>query len=136
MPRAIDSVTALFDALADFDQTAIAAVLHDDLRFEMPYEPGPPVLDKAGLQQMLAIVTTSFQRFRLNIVETIEGADPERVVVRYEGDCLSTDGSFIFQNDYIGVFTVTDGQIKDVREYANPMISGRMYQQLAASQQA
>jgi hypothetical protein len=31
---------------------------------------------------------------------------------------------------------VTDGQIRDVLEYANPVISGRMYEQLAASQQA
>jgi ketosteroid isomerase-like protein len=136
MPRAIDTVIALFDALADFDHSAIAATLHEDLRFEMPFEPGAPVLDKAGLQQMLLVVTTSFQRFRLNVVETIEGADPARVVARYKGDCLSMDGSVSYQNDYIGAFTVADGQIAEVREYANPMISARMYEELAAVQQA
>lgn len=129
-------MSALFDALADFDHSAIGAILHEDLRFEMPFEPGAPALDKAGLQQMLIVVTASFQRFRLNIVETIEGADPARLVVRYKGDCLSTDGSVTFCNDYIGVFTVADGQIREVREYANPVISGRMYEELAAAQQA
>ena len=50
MPHAIDSVNALFDALAIFGHAAIAAVLQGDLRFEMPFKPGATVLDELGLQ--------------------------------------------------------------------------------------
>jgi uncharacterized protein len=135
MAPAIDTVTALFDALAGFDHAAIAATLHEDLRFEMPFEPGAPSLDKDGLQQMLVAVSALFQRFRLNVVETIEAADPAQVIVRYVGDCLSTDGSVSYQNDYIGVFTVRDGHLTAVREYANPLLSARLYEELAATQQ-
>jgi hypothetical protein len=51
MPSAVETVIALFDALARFDNAAIAAVLHDDLRYDLPFGPDMPTLDKAGLQQ-------------------------------------------------------------------------------------
>jgi uncharacterized protein len=132
MSSPVETVRALFNALARFDNAAIAAVLHDGLRYELPFEPDMPTLDKAGLLRMLMDVTASFQRFEMNIVETIEAADPQRVVVRYDGDCLSKDGSVSYCNNYIGLFTVVDGQITETLEYANPLVAREMFEQLSA----
>lgn len=133
-PSAVETVAALFDAIARFDTATVAGILHNDLRHELPFEPGMPTLDKPGLLETVAGLATMFQRFELNIVETIETADPQRAVVRYDGDCLSNDGSVSYCNNYIGLFTVTDGQISEIREYANPLISRRMFEQLSAMQ--
>jgi ketosteroid isomerase-like protein len=78
-------------------------------------------------------VAALFQRFEMNIVETIETADPQRVVIRYDGDCLSKDGSVSYCNSYIGSFTVVGGQIAQILEYANPLVAGRMFEQLSAN---
>lgn len=132
MGSAAEAVTAFFNALGRFDSAAIAAVLHDDLRFERPWEPETPALDKASLQQKLTGIADLFQRFDMNIVETIEAADPRRVVVRYDGDCLSKDGSLSYCNNYIGTFTVVDGRIAQISEYTNPLLATRMSEELGA----
>ena len=131
MSSAIETVTAIFDAVARFDDAAIDGLLHDDLHYELPFQSDMPNLDKDGLQQQLVGVSALFQRFEMNIVETIEATDPQRVVVRYDGDCLSKDGSVSYCNNYIGSFTVIGAQIAQILEYANPLVAKRMFEQLS-----
>src|SRR5687768_5062698 len=105
MPSAVETVTALFEAVRRRDTDAVLAALHDDLQFELPFERGAPKLDKPGFGRMFGGIAAGFQRFDMNIVEVIEGADPSRVVARYDGDCLSNDGSVSYQNNYVALFT-------------------------------
>ena len=132
MSNPAHTVRRLFDALGALDIATVRTLLSEDLHFELPFERGAPTLDKAGLERLFTGLFASFSRFDLNIVEVIECADPARVVVRYTGDCLSSDGAVTYANSYIGLFTVTGGQVAQWCEYTNPVLTRRMNEQLNA----
>ncbi len=125
-------VRATLDAVSALDTEAVLASLHHDYVFELPYERGMGPLDKNGMARLLAGLAESFHRFTMNIVEIVESVDPELLVVRYEGDCLSKDGTVKYRNSYVGFFSFTDGLISGWREYANPVLTRKMNERLAA----
>jgi ketosteroid isomerase-like protein len=110
----------------------VRRLLADDLRFELPFERGNPVLDKTALVRLFTGLFESFSRFDLHIAELIECADSTQLVVRYDGDCLSRDGAVTYANKYLGLFRVARGQVVGWREYANPVLTRRMNEKLGA----
>jgi ketosteroid isomerase-like protein len=119
-------------AISMLDADAALAGLHPELAFELPYEKSVPPLDLGGFTGLLRGLADNFQRFTMTVVEVVECVDPSVLVLRYEGDCLSADGSVVYRNSYVAFLDFDDGLIRRWREYDNPVLSRRMNEQLKA----
>jgi uncharacterized protein len=122
--RAIDGISAL-------DLDAVLAELHDDVRFELPYEEAVPDSGRDGIRDLLASMFVMFGKFTMTLTDIYDLLDPNMVVARYRGDALGRDKPVVYQNDYLGVFEFRDGKITLWREYDNPAISGAMIAKFA-----
>jgi uncharacterized protein len=122
--RAMAGISAL-------DLDAVLAELHDDVRFELPYEEAVPDSGRDGIRDLLASMFVMFGKFDMTVTDIYELLDPNMVVARYRGDALGRDKPVVYQNDYIGVFEFRDGKITLWREYDNPAISGAMIAKFA-----
>ncbi len=120
------------EAISRLDVEAALACVHPDLAFELPYEKAVPTLDRAGFTELLGGLRSNFGSFDMALVEVVEALDPTVLVVRYDGDCLSLDGSVRYRNRYVAFLDFTDGLIRRWREYDNPVLSRRMNEQLGA----
>jgi ketosteroid isomerase-like protein len=127
----LDVLREALAALARLDTDGMIARTHPSLSFELPYERNA-VLDRDGFAAMVGGMIANFQRFEMTIVEVIETADPDRLVARYEGDCLSKDGAVAYRNSYLAIVDFTDGLISRWREYANPLLTQKMNRALGA----
>jgi uncharacterized protein len=114
--RAMDGISAL-------DLDAVLAELHDQVRFELPYEEAVPDSGRDGIRDLLASMFVMFQKFDMTVTDIYDLLDPNMVVARYRGDALGRDKPVVYQNDYLGVFEFRDGKITLWREYDNPMVS-------------
>jgi ketosteroid isomerase-like protein len=132
--RAVHTATATraLAAISRLDIPAAIAETHPDLVMELPYEKAVAPMDRERFGQLLTGLAGSFQRFSMEIVEVIPALDPSTLVIRYDGDCLSNDGSVSYRNNYIAIMNFTDGLISRWREYDNPVISRKMNERLAA----
>jgi ketosteroid isomerase-like protein len=122
--RAMAGISAL-------DLDAVLAELHDDVRFELPYEEAVPDSGRDGIRDLLASMFVMFGKFDMTVTDIYELLDPNMVVARYRGDALGRDKPVVYQNDYLGVFEFRDGKITLWREYDNPAISGAMIAKFA-----
>jgi ketosteroid isomerase-like protein len=114
--RAMDGINAL-------DLDVVIGELHDDARFELPYEDAVPDSGRDGIRDLLASMFVMFQKFDMTITDIYDLLDPNLLVARYRGDALGRDKPVVYQNDYLGVFEFRDGRISLWREYDNPMVS-------------
>jgi ketosteroid isomerase-like protein len=126
------TATRALGAISRMDFPAALAETHPELVFEVPYEKALTTMDREGLGALLTGLARNFQRFTMEIVEVIPALDPTTLVVRYDGDCLSNDGSVPYCNNYLAIMDFTDGLISRWREYDNPVISRKMNERLAA----
>jgi ketosteroid isomerase-like protein len=90
------------------------------------------VLDRAGFAELLRGLRRAFESFSVTVIETVPAEDPDTLVLRYRGDARSADGEFSYRNDYLGMLYFADGLIRHWREYANPVLTRRMNERLAA----
>jgi ketosteroid isomerase-like protein len=130
--RNLELATRTFEALSRLDVDGVAAGLHPELVFELPYEKVVPLLDRAGFVELLHGLRRTFESFSVTVIETVPGEDPDTVVLRYRGDARSADGQVSYRNDYLGMLYFADGLIRHWREYANPVLTRRMNERLAA----
>ena len=128
----LTTVNRTFAALSRLDIPAALAGTHPDVVVEVPFEKGLPRMDQEAFGGLLSGLARNFQRFTMEIVEVIPALDPSTLVIRYDGDCLSNDGSVTYRNNYIAIMEFTDGLISRWREYDNPVISRKMNERLAA----
>jgi ketosteroid isomerase-like protein len=126
------TATRALAAISRLDIPAAVAQTHRDLVFELPYEKAVAPMDRDRLGELLTGLARNFQRFEMEIVEVVPALDPATLVIRYDGDCLSNDGTVTYRNNYIAIMNFTDGLISRWREYDNPVISRRMNERLAA----
>lgn len=126
------TATRALAAISRLDIPAALAETHADLVMELPYEKAVAPMDRRRFGELLTGLAGSFQRFSMEIVEVIPALDPATLVIRYDGDCLSNDGSVSYRNNYIAIMDFTDGVISRWREYDNPVISRKMNERLAA----
>jgi uncharacterized protein len=122
--RAMDGIGAL-------DLDAVLAELHDDIRFELPYEEAVPDSGQDGIRDLLASMFVMFGKFDMTLTDIYDLVDPNMLVARYRGDALGRDKPVVYQNDYLGVFEFRDGKITLWREYDNPAVSGAMIAKFA-----
>ncbi len=122
--RAMDGISAL-------DLDAVIGELHDDVRFELPYEDAVPDSGSDGIRDLLASMFVMFGKFDMTLTDIYELLDPNMLVARYRGDALGRDKPVAYRNDYLGVFEFRDGRISLWREYDNPMVSAAAIAKLA-----
>ncbi len=122
--RAMDGINAL-------DLDAVIGELHDDARFELPYEDAVPDSGRDGIRDLLASMFVMFSKFDMTVTDIYDLVDPNMLVARYRGDALGRDKPVVYQNDYLGVFEFRDGRISLWREYDNPMVSAAAIAKLA-----
>ncbi|SOX56539.1 nuclear transport factor 2 family protein [Mycobacterium ahvazicum] len=123
--RAMDGISAL-------DLDAVLAELHDDVRFELPYEDAVPDSGRDGVRELLGSMFVMFGKFTVTLTDIYDLLDPNMLVARYRGDALGRDKPVVYQNDYLGVFEFRDGKITLWREFDNPMVSAAMVAGFAA----
>ena len=126
------TATRALAAISRLDIPAALAETHPELVVELPFEKAVPPMDQARFGGLLTGLAQNFQRFDMEIAEAIPALDPATLVLRYDGDCLSNDGTVTYRNNYISIMNFTDGLISRWREYDNPVISRRMNERLAA----
>lgn len=120
--RHVEVVRRAMGALTALDVDGVARCVHEDLRFQLPYERSVPDLDKAGFLELLRTTSfTLYRQFTITLTHVYDLTDDDTLVARYAGDCIGHDG-VRYANDYVGIFTFRDGLIADWREYDNPMI--------------
>lgn len=74
---------------------------------------GPDMILKfmARIEEFFEIVSRPEPR----IVETTNGA-----VAEYQGDMVCRENGNIYKQDYVAIVEISDGAIKEVREYYDP----------------
>jgi uncharacterized protein len=123
--RAMDGIGAL-------DLDAVVRELHDDLRFELPYESAVPDSGQDGIRELLGSMFVMFKQFTITLTDIYDLLDPNMLVARYRGNALGRDKPVAYRNDYIGVFEFRDGLITLWREFDNPMVSAAMVAEFGA----
>ena len=116
-------VRALLAALTAHDLRAVLACIHDDGVVELPYERTVPTLSKTSLATLLVSLFELYRQFDIRLTHIYDLRDPDTLIARYEGDCIGRLDDIPYANNYIAVFTFSDGLISSWREYDNPMIS-------------
>ena len=69
------------------------------------------------------------------VAELFELVDPEILIARYEGACLSTEG-VRYDNSYLAIFEFAEGRIRRWCEYDDPTVSAASMAAHAAAMQA
>jgi len=97
-------------------------IYHEDVVMTLMYSPeghthtleGPDTILRfmARIEQFFEIVSRPAPR----IVETSNGA-----LAEYQGDMICKENGNVYKQDYVAVAEITDGKIKTVREYYDPI---------------
>ncbi|MCW2630703.1 nuclear transport factor 2 family protein [Mycobacterium sp.] len=116
-------LTRAMAAIGQLDVDAVLAELHDDVIMQLPYEEAVPDMDKAGFGELLKVMFTMYKQFDITVKDIFELVDPDRLVARYDGDCIGRDKDVRYANRYIGVFTFRDGKMTLWCEYDNPLLT-------------
>ena len=125
---------ALLEAISNLAVDDLAAVLHDDLCFEVPYEEDIPALDRAGMLDRFRVVVPCFERFTLTLTSVHEMVDPDVLVAEYDGECPLRTSGFVYRNRYISVIAFRDGKIVQWREHDNPLEFARLHEALSSTE--
>lgn len=110
-------------AISRLDVDAVLAELHDDVVMQLPYEDAVPDMDKAGFGELLKVMFTMYKQFDITVSDIFELVDPDRLVARYDGDCVGRDKDVRYANRYIGVFAFRNGKMTLWCEYDNPLLA-------------
>jgi ketosteroid isomerase-like protein len=117
----VASMRAHFAALDLPDPDAVLARLSDDFRFDLPFAPELPVFDRAAFEALIRRNAEYYESHSVSILEELPTADPDVVVVRYDGDSRWA-GGVPYVNRYIAVYRFRDGRITHITEFHNPKV--------------
>jgi ketosteroid isomerase-like protein len=120
-------------AIGALDVDAILAELHDDVLLQLPYENEVPDLDKAGFAELFKVMFTMYRQFDITLTDVYELVDPNRLIARYQGDCVGRDKDVRYANSYVGIFEFASGKISLWCEYDNPLTTLKSLEDFAAS---
>jgi ketosteroid isomerase-like protein len=117
-------VRALFAAGSARDFTGMTAMLADDVEFDLAFAPDMlpmPTIGRQAVHELIAnVIGGMFDPFVLQVVETYQGADPEVLVAEYTSSGVVKHNGNRYENRYVGIFRIRDGEIVFWREYHNP----------------
>lgn len=114
-------VEILLGSMAGRDVAAVLACLHDDVYFEVPFDPFLGPLDKSGVEWLTAGTFRLFKSLVLGSIRIHELVDPDRLVVEYTSECRSVHGDVPYENRYISIFEFADGQVIRWLEFTSPL---------------
>lgn len=122
------AVETFFAGLEAMDvPRAVGAFAEDGVQL-MPYSPEgfPSRLDgRAAILRQYGGLPENYSSMRFPR-EILATEDPERFVVRYTGEIALKAGGR-YDNTYVGLFTVRDGQIREFVEFFDPIILQRAF---------
>lgn len=123
--RNLDAVRRAFRGVSNADADEMLANYSPDMVLELPYADPPSAIE--GRENVRAYLRGAFEvfKFRLDITEVHDCADPDKLVVEYASEGRVTTTGKPYVNTYIGVYWFRDGVITRVREFYNPVPSMR-----------
>jgi len=118
------TVRQLFARLSARDFDAMAALLAEDVVFDLRYAPEMLPMPTEGRDAVRALVGDviggMFEPFAIEVVDVYLGADPDLVFAEYHSEGTVKHNGNRYTNDYIGLFRVDDTGIRVWREYHDP----------------
>jgi ketosteroid isomerase-like protein len=121
-------VTKFLEAEAKQDVQGMAAVLAENIVFEMPFAlPGlPNRVEGKGtvvefLEQFLGKERGMFTGWDLHNIRIYPGGDPDLFFAELDGQGVVAKSGYQYRQKYIILFRVSDGRISQWREYLNPI---------------
>lgn len=122
LSRNLETLRRAFAGVSAADADQMLANYTEDLVLEMPYADPPTTLE--GRENIRRYLKAAFEvfKFRLDITEVHESADPDKLVVEYVSEGQIASSGKPYANRYIGVYWFRDGEISRVREFFNPAI--------------
>lgn len=118
-----DIVTELLRAEARRDIATMAALLADDVVFEMPFAEPPTVIrGREDLQKLLEEFLHGFYAdFTLHDITVTPAREPGRYYAEYSSTGRVAAKPHEYRQRYAAVFQVRDGKVTTWREYFNPL---------------
>ena len=118
-------VREVFARVSAGDLDGMMALMGDDLQFELAYAPDflPPVWDRKTFDAIQRGTFGRFSRFALELGEVHPALDPGTLIAEYRSDAEVAGTGKPYRNSYIGVFKVSDGQVRFWREFHNTEVA-------------
>lgn len=121
-------VSRFLEAEAKQDVQGMAAVLAEDIVFEMPFAlPGLPDRVEGKdtvvefLERFLGKERGMFTGWDLQNIRIYRGGDPNLVFAELDGKGVVVKSGYQYRQKYIILFRISDGRIRHWREYLNPI---------------
>ena len=118
------TVRDLFARLSARDFDAMAALLAEDVVFDLRYAPEMlpmPTKGRAAVRALVGdVIGGMFEPFAIEVVEVYLGADPDLIIAEYHSEGTVKHNGNEYVNDYIGVFRVDEAGIRFWREFHDP----------------
>jgi ketosteroid isomerase-like protein len=118
-------VMRYIDAINRWDFDTQRELLAENAVFEMPYAPDGFERKIAGRDDILAFLETIPALVDAENLHDVRLAtyhsDPGEIVAEYRSDMILKPTNAAYRNEYIGRFTVRDGQITRFAEYYDPV---------------
>ena len=127
-----DTARSYIDALEQQDVEAVTALLTEDATVDIPLSNTgglDPWFVFIGHQAALGYVETIFKNFEtVLLVERnfFAADDGQTVFAELTGDLIQRGTGASYRNRYVFKFTIRDGQVSHLSEYANPVTFARL----------
>jgi uncharacterized protein len=129
-PEPIEAVRRLIQAIEEKDIDTINQLIADDIVLEQPYSQEQPggvrVEGRAIANTFFERIFSEFSQIRFVDVVYRQSQFDNAVIVEARGDFRVASNQAAYQNRYIAVFEVVEGQIVMLREYFNPLIESEI----------
>jgi ketosteroid isomerase-like protein len=119
-----DLVRELFARLSAREFEAMAALLDEDVEFDLAYAPDflpMPTRGREAVAELVGnVIGGMFEPFRVEVVTVYPGAEPGNVVAEYRSDGTVKHNGNRYTNRYVGIFRFRDAKLAFWRQYHNP----------------
>jgi ketosteroid isomerase-like protein len=118
-------VKEMFARLSSRDFDGVAALLAEDIEFDLAYAPAMlpmPTRGRQGVRELIGnVIGGMFDPMILDVTAAYPCADPSMVVLEYSSTGTVKHNGKPYANRYAGIFRVDDdGRVVFWREYHNP----------------
>ena len=119
------TVRSMFEKLSAREFDEMAALLADDVEFDLAYAPEflpMPTQGRAAVRDLVGnVIGGMFEPFAITITTVYPGAEPGVVIAEYASDAVVKHNGKRYLNRYVGIFRVDEsGHVTFWREYHNP----------------
>ena len=123
--QAEHAVRTMFEKLSAREFDEMAALLADDIEFDLAYAPEflpMPTQGRAAVHELVGnVIGGMFEPFAIAITTVYPGAELGLVVAEYTSDGMVKHNGKRYLNRYVGIFRVDEsGHVAFWREYHNP----------------